>query len=54
MAKITGAFSAVVAKPLKIITIRNLTVIRQRFKGVVSERKLTVNITVLTSSFSRL
>jgi hypothetical protein len=28
MAKITGAFSAVVAKTLKIITIRNLTVIR--------------------------
>ena len=38
MAKITGAFSAVVAKTLKIITIWNLTVIRQRFKGVVSER----------------
>jgi hypothetical protein len=39
VAKITGAFSEVVAKTLNIITIRNLTVIRQRFKGVVSERK---------------
>jgi hypothetical protein len=33
-----GAFSALVAKTLKVITIRNLTVIRQRFKGMVSER----------------
>ena len=39
MRKIAGVFSAVVAKILKIITIRNLTVIRQRFKGMVSERR---------------
>jgi len=38
VAKISGAFSALVAKTLKFITIRNLTVIRQRFKGMVSER----------------
>jgi len=39
VAKKAGAFFAAVAKTLRFITIRNLTVIRQGFKGMVSERK---------------
>jgi len=44
VAKIAGAFFAVVSKSLKIITIWNLTAIRQRFKGMVSERKFILLI----------